>query len=170
MVKVDFEFAGPFQVASKRKGNGYQRVCSKQRNLWRTIKKELGLEKSMRENKGIYIFTNSNKTPLYVGKTASSYGGECFTEHKRNLLNGYLKDNKVKNNQIIKIYFIYTREKFKKKSDIIGLSEKIDEMETHYILKGVDANAGLLNTRKIDRPWNCDELMEIFKKGRRQRD
>ncbi len=169
MAKFEFKFAGPFQVSSKRERNSYQRVCSDQRRLWNSIKKELDLDESMTANKGIYIFTNSNKTPLYVGKTASRYGGECFTEHKRNLLNTYLKNNKVKTNQVIKIYFIYTLAKPEKKSDGIRLSEKIDEMETHYILKGVDANSGLLNTRKIDRPWNCDELMEIFKKGRRQK-
>lgn len=171
MAKFEFKFAGPFPVFTKKGSHGYQRVSSKQQALWKQIKDDLNLDQSMTKNKGIYIFTNSNMTPLYVGKTASSYGGECFTEHKRLLLNDHLRVNGTKDHQVIKICFIYTLAKPQKKSDMIRLSEKIDEMETHYILKGIEANTnGLLNTRKINRSWDCDELKKIFKKGRRQRD
>lgn len=169
MAKYDFKFAGPFPVFTKKGSHGYQRVCSSQRTLWSAIKKELQLCKSMRGYKGIYIFTNSNMTPIYVGKTASGYGGECFTEHKRSLLNSYLKNNGIKNNQVIKICFIYTQDSPSKKSDRIKLSERIDEMETHYILKGIEVNKGLLNTRKIERPWDCEKLKDVFRKVRRQK-
>lgn len=169
-MKPTFTFTGPYSVCLEKVTNSYYRMCSNQRKLWATIRKDLGPKnESMRKYKGIYIFTNSNKTPIYVGKTISGYGGECFTPHKRGLIDSHLKRNKIKDQSVIYISFIYTRFKPKNKSERIKFGERIDEMETHYILKGIDANKHLLNTRKIDRPWNCDELKYIFKKDKRKK-
>ena len=165
-----FTFAGPYSVCMKKVTNSYYRMCSNQRKLWTTIRKDLGLKKeSMTKYKGIYIFTNSNKTPIYVGKTISGYGGECFTLHKRKLVNEYLKNHEIYYRQVIYISFIYTSFKPKNKSERIKFSERVDEIETRYILNGIEINKDLLNTRKIDCPWNCDELKYIFKKDKRKK-
>ena len=169
-MKATFYFTGPYSVCMKKVTNSYYRMSSNQRELWAIIKKDLDLQsESMTKYKGIYIFTNSNKTPIYIGKTTSGYGNECFTLHKRKLVNEYLKNHGIYYRQVIYISFIYTSFKPKNKSERIKFSEKIDEMETHYILKGIEANKYLLNTRKIKRPWNCDELKNIFKKGKRKK-
>ena len=136
-----FKVCGPYKVALKTVTNSYWRLSSAQRELWDATRKDV--DGGCCKKKGCYIYTNSNNSPIYVGKTDNSFGQECFKEHKQYLLNEYLKQKKLCK-CCLNIYFLY----FTGKNETDAYWE-IDSLETFLIKKAHKANKkGLLNTKK----------------------
>lgn len=166
-----FKVCGPYTVDLKKVTSSYYRLNSAQRKLWKETKNEI--DGGLRLRKGCYIFTNSNLTPVYVGKTDNCFGEECFTEHKQYLINDFIKSNEI-DQKIIRVFFIYyTGKKDTKKYSSIEVCRDIDTMETELIRKAAKLNKKLLNTRKVKPAYKIEsgDLLTntVFLKQKRKR-
>ena len=163
---TNFKICGPYKVELTYVTNSYWRLSSEQRNLWKKTRQDI--KDGCCKKKGCYIYTNSNKTPIYVGKTDNSFGQECFKEHKQYLINDYLKERKLQN-WCLYIYFIYFTGK-----NTTCVNKEIDTLECDLIKKAFHVNKNLLNTKKLNFRYNIideENILDntIFKKKRRNR-
>lgn len=140
-----FSFVGPYKVDLNTVTNSYWRLNTNQRELWRKTRDNEGF--SLASKRGCYTFTNSSKTPLYVGKTDNCFSQECFKEHKQTLINGYLKNLGLQK-RCLYIYFVYFTG-----NDDTDTSSDIDALETALIRKAKEVckkrSVNLLNTKKV---------------------
>lgn len=161
---TNFKICGPYKVELTYVTNSYWRLSSEQRNLWKKTRQDV--KDGCCKKKGCYIYTNSKKAPIYVGKTDNSFGQECFKEHKQYLINDYLKKRKLQN-RCLYIYFIYFTGK---KTTFVN--KEIDTLESDLINKAFRKNKKLLNTKKLNFRYNIidgENVLNntIFKKKRR---
>ena len=161
---ANFKICGPYKVKLTSVTSSYWRLSSEQRNLWKKTHQEV--KNGCCKKKGCYIYTNSKKTPIYVGKTDNSFGQECFKDHKQYLINDYLKEHKLQN-WCLYIYFIYFTGK-----NTTCINKEIDTLESNLIRKAFHVNKKLLNTKKLNFRYNIideENILEnaIFTKKRR---
>lgn len=119
------------------------------------------------DKKGCYIFFWQDK-PIYVGKTNAEKGfsKECFHSHKTGnskkdgmgILTTYLQQKQVLRARTKKgateespmtLMFIYWPGKSNADLEMI-----IDEMESYLIIKALQKNKDLLNSRKKSKKWS----------------
>jgi hypothetical protein len=160
----NFKICGPYKVNLKTVTNSYWRLNPAQRDLWKETKKDV--KNGCCKKKGCYIYTNSKKTPIYIGKTDNSFGQEYFKEHKQYLINDYLKEKKHVNRCLYIFFLYFTGEN---RTDTY---REIDALESKLIQKAYKTNSNLLNTKKITAAYNIiddkNTMESIFSEKRRK--
>ncbi len=142
----NFKICGPYKVNLKTVTNSYWRLNPAQRDLWKETRKDV--KNGCCKKKGCYIYTNSKKTPIYIGKTDNSFGQECFKEHKQYLINDYLKQKKH-SKCCLRIFFLYFTG-----ADTTDTFWEIDTLESDLIQKAYEINRNLLNTKKLTKQYH----------------
>ena len=140
-MSVNFTIHGPFDVPTKAKkikgGKASIRQIDIYRNFWNSENFS-----EFANKRGCYVFANAvskGSKPIYVGKTSNVFKNECFTPHKKVLLNDFLADALRTG---LQIYFVVLE-------NCKNCSEEIDLCETLLIQKCKRANPKLLNVRKL---------------------
>ncbi len=142
---ANFTIHGPFSVPTTLKkikgGKVSIRQISLVSNLW---KKDPFSD--FAEKKGCYVFANAvtnGSKPIYVGRTNKSFKNECFATSKKAMLNEFLAEATKTG---LQIYFVVLNHK----KDCF---EEIDLCETLLIQQCKEANASLLNVRKLSKKF-----------------
>lgn len=159
-MSVNFTIHGPFPVPTKPKkikddATIKQLAANKEfKEFWKDpdISPFAGA-------KGCYVFANAvgrGSKPVYVGQTNRSFKDECFSLHKRNLLNEFLSGCGKTGLQIFFVVLDKTRK---------DCREEIGACETFLIQKGKHANANLLNTRKLAATFSITDCHGDSKSG-----
>ncbi len=156
---VNFTIHGPFPVPTK----------SKKIKGGSTTIKQLATNKEFKEfwkdpevspfaeSKGCYVFANAvgrGSKPVYVGQTNRSFKSECFSHHKKSLLNDFLFGCGKTGLQIFFVVLDKTRK---------DCQDEIEDCETFLIqnCKHVD----LLNTRKLAATFSITDCHGDSKSG-----
>lgn len=158
-MSVKFTIHGPIPVPTapkKIKGGSVSISQLKDVNaaLWRSAPFSEYANK-----KGCYVFANAvtrGSTPIYVGKTNTSFKDECFSIHKKAMLNDFLA---CATKTGLQIYFVVLNNRK-------SCPEEIDSCETLLIQKCKDANKNLLNVRKLSTTFSIEGIHGDKKPGK----
>lgn len=138
---INFAIHGPFIVPTNAKqikgGKEHIQQLNVSANLWKEK-----FFSDYADKKGCYVFANAvgkGSKPIYVGKTNRTFKDECFSTHKKKIIDEFLM-SVCKTG--LQIYFIVLNNRK-------DCSDEIDLCETLLIQKCKDANPNLLNVRKL---------------------
>lgn len=148
-MSVNFTIHGPFVVPTapkKIKGGiiSIPQLKDVNATLWKSAPFSEYANK-----KGCYVFANAvtrGSKPIYVGKTNISFKDECFSTHKKAMLNDFLA---CATKTGLQIYFVVLNNRK-------DCPEEIDLCETLLIQKCKDASKYLLNIRKLSEKFTID--------------